>query len=142
MSFGTSVGDVIAIGTLAWKLYMRCRQSSDDFKNLSDSVASLHVALRETEVYLVEQGSGASASKERLAVVTNGCEKVLKALESVLDKYESLGTRSQRAWDRLRFGLKDIECLREQLRGNALLITTFNTSLMKSVIIRSDESSC
>ncbi|MCJ1269223.1 hypothetical protein MMC22_009112 [Lobaria immixta] len=50
-------------------------------------------------------------------------------MQCFLDKYNSLGTKTKRAWDRLGWGSKDIAALRSRLISNTVLLTTFvNTS--------------
>ena len=34
MSFGFSVGDCIAVGTLAWGIYRKCKGLSDEFEDV------------------------------------------------------------------------------------------------------------
>jgi hypothetical protein len=49
MSFGYSVGDFIAVGTLAWNVYKLCKAAPVSFGNISMEVPSLHVVIKEAE---------------------------------------------------------------------------------------------
>lgn len=127
---GLSVGDIFLISSLAWRVYRLCRDSSNEFKALSTEVASLHIVLKETEDQ-IQQNNVEKGYEARLLVIADGCKDVLEDLESFLSKYESLATKTQRTWDRLRWGSEDARKLRERLVSNTVLLTAFNTSIAK-----------
>lgn len=133
MSFGVGVGDIILLGTLTWKLYKNCKESSAEFNRMSGEVASLHVVIKETEEYVAET-QGLSPSRDaRLTILIDGCKEVLAELESLLNTYESLGTQAQRSWDRVRWGLEELADVRSRIISNTSLLTAFNSSLAKYV---------
>ena len=134
MSFGFSISDFITVPALAWKLYLSCKESSDDFKNISGQVASLHIVLKETSEHLSEYNL-APDREAQLIGLGKQCYDVLKDIESLLDRYESLGAASQRTWDRMRWGFEDTSALRDRLMLNTTILATFNTTLTKWVII-------
>lgn len=123
MSFGFSVGDFIAVSKLAWNVYKSCKEAPESFKNITTEVLSLHAVLREAEETLSSQ-SLPTTTQAHLKIVVDGCKDVLEELQSLIDKYESLGTRSKRTWDRLGWGSKDINELRSRLVSNTLLLNT------------------
>lgn len=136
MSFGIGAGDLITIGTLAWRLYKNCKDSSDEFKRIAGEVAGLHVVLKETEEY-IEESKGLSPSRDaRLAVLVDGCKDVLRDLEKLLVSYESLGTQAQRTWDRMKWGLQDLSHVRDGIITNTTLLTAFNSTLANSSTAR------
>ncbi|KAI9813510.1 MAG: hypothetical protein M1832_006308 [Thelocarpon impressellum] len=133
MSFGFGVTDVITISRLAWQIYKTCKESSDDFKRVSTEVASLHVILKETEEFLGDKENGLSQTrKERLSMLLETAHDVLKDLERQLSSYESLGTHSQRTWDRLKWGLEDVAEVRSRLISVNTTFAAFNSSLASS----------
>ena len=133
MSFGVSVGDIILLGSLTWKLYKNCKESSTEFRRISSEVASLHVVIKETEEYIKET-QGLSPSRDaRLTILVDGCKEVLTELESLLNNYESLGTQAQRSWDRMRWGFEELADVRSKIISNTTLLTAFNSSLAKYV---------
>ena len=83
MSFGYSVGNVIVVSTLVWKLYRVCKDSSNDFKNISSEVASLHVVLKELEENLSDQSMNTS-QQAQLSVIGDGCTDVINDLDDLL----------------------------------------------------------
>ena len=129
MSIGVSPSDFITIPTFAWTVYKACKESSDDFKHISTEVASLHIVLKETRDSLSEHILSRD-QETRLDTLGKACYDVLKDLEDLLKKYESLGTQSQRTWDRMRWGLEPISDLRDRLISNTTLLTAFNSSLL------------
>ena len=130
MSFGFSVGDFCTVTTLAWQIYKACKDSSDDFKNLSNEVASLHIVLKESFEHLQEEDLDLERQKS-LVGIGQGCEDVLKDIESRLDKYESLGTQSQRTWDRMQFGLEDTSKLKDRLLRSTTMLSGINSAITR-----------
>ncbi|KFX92266.1 hypothetical protein V490_05496 [Pseudogymnoascus sp. VKM F-3557] len=136
MSFGVGIGDIILLGTLTWKLYKNCKESSAEFNRISSEVASLHVVIKETEEYVTET-QGLSPSRDaRLTILIDGCKEVLLELEALLNNYESLGTQAQRSWDRVRWGLEELADVRSRIISNTSLLTAFNSSLANSSTAR------
>ncbi|MCJ1469020.1 hypothetical protein MMC07_007652 [Pseudocyphellaria aurata] len=123
MSFGVSAGDFALLGQLAFRIYKACKDAPDSFKNLSQEVSSLHMVLKEVEETLSDSGLSAP-QQSRLQCVGDGCRVVLENLQCSLDKYNSLGTKSKRTWDRLGWGSKDIAELRSRLISNTVMLTT------------------
>ncbi|KAJ3890783.1 hypothetical protein GG344DRAFT_48699 [Lentinula edodes] len=136
MSFGIGIGDVYLVSKFAWTIYKSCKDSGDDFKRLSNEVASLHVVLKETEDYVHEFPDFDTSRSYRLKILTDGCNDILKDLEKLLNSYESLGTQAQRTWDRMRFGLEDLTDVRSRLVSQATLLTAFNSTLINSSTTR------
>ena len=132
MSFGCGVGDIVGVSALAWKVFKACKESSEDFKNLSSEVASLHLVLKETEELVAENGSGLRGEQGlQLRHVADGCDRVLKEVEGLLKKYESLGTKSQRTWDRMKWGAEGISNVRTRLISNISMLSAYNTTMVK-----------
>lgn len=131
MSFGAGAGDIITLSRLAWSIYKTCKESSDDFKRVSTEVASLHVILKETEEFLHEDNGLSDSRRSRLATLIETSTDVLNDLKKQLSSYESLGTHSQRTWDRLRWGLEDIADVRSRLISVNTTLAAFNSSLTR-----------
>jgi hypothetical protein len=121
MSFGYSIGDITALGKLAWTVYKSCRDAPESFKNVSQEAMSLQSLLMEK--LSVETLS--PTSQARLKTIGDGCRNVLEELQSLVDKYESLGTQSKRTWDRMKWAHNDIAELRSRLSSNTILLSAF-----------------
>ena len=108
MSFGLSASDIIALPSFAWQVYKKCRDSSDDFVELSSEVASLHAVLSEVQALFHQYPGLGNANGGGLAVVLQGCHDVLKHLDERISKYQSLGTRKKRLRDRVKWFCKPL----------------------------------
>jgi hypothetical protein len=124
MSFGYSVGDFIALGTLTWRVYKSCKEASEAFQDISLEVLSLFAVLKEAEETVFAQPLS-PAKQERLQTVGDGCYRVLTDLDNLCKKYQSLGTQSKRTWDRMKWGSEDIAGLRARLISNTGLLTAW-----------------
>lgn len=127
MSFGYGVRDFLVVGQLCWKVYKRCKESHGTYAQLSTEVGALQNVLKETEELLSQQEL-ATAQQAKLATCRQGCEEVLNDLNGILEKYQSLGTRSQRTFDRLGFGMKDVSGIRLRLNLNVSMLDAFNNA--------------
>ena len=124
MSFGYGVGDVIAVGQLAWTVYKGCRDAPGSFNNISQEVLSLHAVLKEVEECLSSQPLSTDR-QSHLKDVTGGCGSVLKDLQALVDKYRTLDTKSKRTWDRVGFASENTAELRSRLTANTGLLTAY-----------------
>ena len=61
----------------------------------------------------------------RLNTILAGFSSVLRDLQYVVGKYQSLGTDDKSAWDQLKFGNEDISEIRSRLVMNMSFLTTF-----------------
>ena len=124
MSFGFSVGDFLLLGQLCWNVYKKCKDSTGIYAELTGDVSSFRSVVQETEELLSEQAL-TDLQKAKLLSCQKGCEAVLKDLDALLVKYESLGTRSQRTFDRMRMGREDLNGIRQRLILNGQLLDSF-----------------
>jgi hypothetical protein len=125
MSFGYSTSEIVALGQLSWKVYKSCRDAPESFKNVSQEALSLHALLLELGENLSAQTLSSPTRQARLKTIGDGCRDVLEELQTLVHKYESLGTQSKRTWDRVKWGSNDIAELRSRLSSNVLLLTAF-----------------
>ena len=120
MSFGFSVGDVVLLGQLAWKAVQNSQKACAEHDELTREVSSLHVVIRRLEKEAAKPESPLNRSgdhcKKELSVIVGGCEKVLKMLNRVLEKYNTLSERERsvkKLWQRVRFGNGDVADVRD-----------------------------
>ena len=135
MSFGFSVGDVVLLGQLAWNTVQNSRKSCGEHDELTREVSSLHVVIRRLEKEAAKPESPLNRPgdhcKEELSVIVDGCEKVLKMLNRVLEKYNTVSERersTKRLWQRARFGngeLADMSDLRAKLIHHTSALSLF-----------------
>ena len=122
MSFGYSVGDMMAISGLAVKVYTAYKDAPDDYRNISDEVVSLHIIINKAARHFESTTLSHDEQQEGLKVL-KGCENVLKELDSLIAKYDGLD--SANIFQRVKFGGKDIATLRERLVSNTGLLNSF-----------------
>jgi hypothetical protein len=134
MCLGVGVGDIIKLTEHAWALYKGYKDSSADFAQLATELQSLYVVLAETTDFLRENEDDVDTSRRnRLSMLHDGCCDVLRDMQALHARYESLGTQQQRTWDRMRFGMKDLTELRGRLVSCTTLLTAWNVAVIKYV---------
>jgi len=151
MSAPFGFGDIVAVGTLVWKVYTAYAAAPEQFRNFSQEILSLHVVVRKVEDQLGISSSDESAGLSRLPdsgsvaslrtkgkndlkILYNGLQIIMKELDDLLRKYQSLNLESTHSpIARLRWGQEDLVGLRDKLRSNIALLTAFNATLAKCV---------
>jgi hypothetical protein len=135
MNAGYGVGDVIAVSTFAWSVYKSCKDAPQQFHEISGEVSRLHIILKETGEVLTDLNEDLKPSKEaQLRELMTGCQEVLTDLEELLSKFRSLGSRSRRTFDRLRWSQGDVMTLRDRIVSNTTLLGTFCTTAQMCVL--------
>ena len=137
MSFGFGVSDFVTLPAFARKVYRACRDAPGGFKTFSDDIVSLHAILKEIEERLPEFRLNQD-QEARLAQLGKGCNDVLKDLESLIKRYHSLGTQTQRTWDRMGWGLEQTSDLRGRLNSNVTMLSAFLAALARCDLSASD----
>ncbi|KAJ9642590.1 hypothetical protein H2201_006307 [Coniosporium apollinis] len=129
MDFG--VGDSVLVCTLAWRLYRACKSSATEFQRIAAEVSGLHAVLKEIDESIEEDDTGLSAARaERLKELKGNAWAVLRDLEAELGHYDSLATTTQRKWDIIRFGLKDLADIRNRIISTTTSLAAFQTVLV------------
>ena len=90
MSFGFSVGDIMAISGLALKVYTAYKDAPDDYRNIADEVDSLHIIIEEATQHFDESTTLSTKKQQRGKKVLEGCQNLLKDLDALIEKYNAL----------------------------------------------------
>ena len=133
MSLG--VGDIVAISGLALKVCTAYKDALGDYQNISDEVESLHIIINRAAHHF-ESTTLSDNSQQEGHKVLRGCHKVLVDLDALIEKYNSLaskstGTSTSQALQRLKLsaslviGTEDIATLRARLTSNTTLLNGF-----------------
>ena len=110
-------------------------------------VISLHTVLKQLDDEFENPDSilnrtGASKSKE-LGLLAQSCNGALQQLNKLLIKYKSLGTKSKRAWDLLRWVTENLTEIREKIISHTssltLCLTTLGTGSLGRIEKKLDE---
>jgi hypothetical protein len=128
MSFGISTGDFITIGKIALDLYQQCHDAPDEFRALSSELANLRTVLELISLTMKERTLDTS-QKAYLHRLQEGCQDVLEELETLLNKYKSLGTNRKWKWKWISWGREKVPDIRQRLISNIGMLTSFNTTL-------------
>ncbi|CAF9920554.1 MAG: hypothetical protein HETSPECPRED_004278 [Heterodermia speciosa] len=113
MSFGSSIGDLVLLTQLAWKTVQNCRRACGEYAALTLEATSLHTLLQRLESELRTRPNGLIINRDiddvtkELANIVQGCEKNLRVLDLVLEKYNALSETQgsgRKLWQRVRFG--------------------------------------
>ena len=139
MSFASSVDDFLAGGTLVWRVFNTYAGAPEQFRNFSQEILSLHVVFKKVEDQLGNQGLGnntltlSARDTNDLKILHDGLQTIVKELDALLQKYNSLTENHTISFDRLRWGKEDLSGVRERIIAYVGLLTAFNTSLMSYV---------
>lgn len=141
MSFGYSTSDAIILVQLAWRTVQNSPKAVGEYDELTSEASSLHTVLQRLEKELASPWSPINRPgdtfREELESILAGCSNVLRALDGILTKHNSL-TRKERSgkklWHCWRFGNKDV-FLRD-LRSK-LCFYTSETALFLNMISNS-----
>ena len=134
MSFGFGIGDFLGVGKLVWDVYRAYADAPEQFRNFSKEILSLHVVFGKVEDQLRSQGHALRAKDtDDLKILHDGLKTVMEELDDLLKKYQSLSENPSISFDRVKWGQEDLVGLRDKLRSNVTLLTTFNSALAKYV---------
>lgn len=123
MSFGFSIGDFVALGDLALRIYRKCKSAGEDYSALADEVYEIQGPLTVLDHEIQSSGSWFSQiSHHQLAGLVlkanEDCKAVLQEIADALKKYEDVdpkgpgGRRMRRMLHVAKFS-GDVEHLKE-----------------------------
>jgi hypothetical protein len=140
MSFGYSVGDFLALTQLAWKVVRSSRKACGTHDELTREVTSLHLVLHRLQFEVSKPESLINRKddnrREELAVLSRDCNRVLRVLSQILEKYSALSDEERsftKLWQRIRFGngeMQDLTEIRQKISTYTSAITLFLNLLL------------
>jgi chromosome segregation ATPase len=143
MSFGVGAGDVFSVTMLAWNLYRNCKNSGEEFKRVADDLKNLHIVLKDIDETVEQDSTGLSRTRsERLNKVRSDTQSVLEQLAKELRAYGDLDTKTQKKWDALRWGMKDISDIKLRLIAITTNLNAFSSAITKYVASPRYECQC
>ena len=78
--FGVGVGDVLAVSTLALKVYTAYKEAPNELRNISDEINSLRIMTEKGEQRL-RNTTLTDTEKTQLSEILQGCENLLQDLD-------------------------------------------------------------
>ncbi|KAH7398330.1 hypothetical protein BKA66DRAFT_408005 [Pyrenochaeta sp. MPI-SDFR-AT-0127] len=127
MSFGISVGDILKLCELAGRVYKNCRDCTGEYKSLTTEARSLSNLLEDIQD---KHDKIPDNKRQQLVDACEPCIEVLQELDAVLLHYNTLDTKSKRAWDRLKWDPERFKAIRDRLTASVSMLNTFYTSLI------------
>lgn len=128
MSFGFSVGDFLAVLTLAGKIRKDFKGAPSQFKSISDDVRSLSIVIQDAHVNIDQMSDSQAAN---FAQILSSCKDLLTEVETLMDKWSVIskpqkGKAVQRLWKRLKWEPQEIMDLRARITSNVVLLNAYN----------------
>jgi hypothetical protein len=115
MSFGFGVGDIMVVCQLAWKVVVNCRKACGEYDVLTKHAASLHAVLGRLKDEASKPESLLNRNDdergEDLKKSIEECNKILRVLDNVLEKYNALSEdkrAGRRLWKKVMFGNREV----------------------------------
>ena len=100
MSFGFSISDANTLTQLGWKVVQNCRKACGEHDSLIHEVESLHAVLHRLETEISKPESLINRRKdtfrEEIQPIIHGCQKILRVLDQILNKYNGLKDDAKR----------------------------------------------
>ncbi|KAB5583440.1 hypothetical protein GE09DRAFT_302228 [Coniochaeta sp. 2T2.1] len=130
MSFGIGLGDIILLTKFATEICRACKHSAEEFRTISAEVNNLRVVFEDI-ADIIEQDKSALTQRrsERLADLIANSQSVLEDLHGELKHYSSLNTKTQKKYDILRFGFKNVAEIRMRIISTNTSLNSFYGSL-------------
>lgn len=143
MSFGFSLGDAIVLTQLASRAVQNSRKACGAHDELTQEITSLKLVLGRLKDEAAKAESPINrpgdSCREELQSLVVGSKKVLKVLENILVKYNSLSQEERsgrKLWQRIRFGNGEMQDLAE-LRAKLTFYTSALSLFLNMVSVDS-----
>ena len=128
MSFGFSVGDVIALTKMTARTYHGWKNACSHYSDITAELRVLDGILKRVEEEVTSENALFMRNQEDIKqwrVISAEIECVVQDLNDILGKYTSLGSDQKRNWDRIRFGFREHEEVRQRLQHKTSALTAF-----------------
>lgn len=138
MSFGFGVGDFLAVGNLAWRVYRSCKDLTEEFQEACREALTIHTVIRELQDEATDPqsplNSRGALRKQELVQLIKNLERTLRELDEIVTKYQGLARRERRIWDQLRLATEDLDKIRRKLTFHITAINAFTSSLSRGTL--------
>ena len=95
----------------AWKVAQNSRKACGEHDELTREVTSLHIVLKRLEHEAAKPESSMNGLnntyRKEIEAIADGCHRVLKILDQILEKYNALGEEERsgrKLWQKIKFG--------------------------------------
>ena len=128
MNFGFSAGDIATVVNVAWRAYSGWKRACGEYSEVTTSLDILFTHLERIQEETEEPDSvllRSTKDRRDLQTILASCEPTIRDLDGVLRKYKNLGRSRQSNWERLRFGIKNLDDLQKKLTRHNAEIAAF-----------------
>lgn len=128
MSFGFSPSDIVALVNITSKAYQGWKHACGEYSEVTGSLDSLLIVLHRIETEASKPNSvllRTTNDEHDLKDIFSNCEPTVRELHSIVTRYKSLGTSREKNWDKLRFGVKNLDPLRVKLAQHIATIAAY-----------------
>jgi len=122
MSFGSGIGDIIALTELAWKVWNGYSKAPKEFKDICGEIHCFASALENAPHSWPD-----AATQDQFQRIIAGCKELLDDLDKILQQYASLANAKGNTIDRLMWG-EDLGALRLRIVTSLSSLTNFYAS--------------
>lgn len=135
-SFGLSIGDLIAIGTLLYQTYTKCRGASGEYQSLAGELHTTRLILDSVRNAIEDVYSDLPQIHQRsLANVVAGLRATLLGLSRQLDKYPNLRPGQGMQISKLKFSLfENAQEARSKLNLHISMLNVWLSTVIWSVL--------
>lgn len=113
-------------------LYRSCLISSDLFKHVQNELAALLSALEATEEICLELRIDVN-NHPTLCNLSQSSHKVLQDLQEMKTHFDTVGAQSQVTWERMGWGVEELEDIRETISSHIATLNLVNTNMIKYI---------
>jgi hypothetical protein len=132
MSFGFSIGDVVALGQLVANAYKGWKSACGNYATVTDDLAKLDTIMERVEAEARSPTSIFASSTDDLRgweSLSQGCHTTVTELHRILTKYKSLSTSRKSNWERIRMGTENMDKLARDLTKKTASMGAYLTVL-------------
>ena len=140
MALPFSIGDLVAVGELAFSLYNQCRGAAEDFQDCAELCNHVNLIIQgcrpdKPDSVLREQDG------KTVSLLADSCTRTLKKFDKMLQRYDSLSSANHRVRDTLGFAYSrsELDKIRRRLNEQLLVITAFTSGTRVNTPTTTDE---
>ncbi|KAI1334222.1 hypothetical protein F5Y15DRAFT_297117 [Xylariaceae sp. FL0016] len=137
MSFGYSVGDIIALSGLALRIREAFKEAPKEYQEIDDAAKNLSAVLHQTGVEVIDLELD-DDQHSKLDGILKDCDRVLNELWAKLDASKEVKTeqssarkKMKRLWERLRWSPDDICKYRTRIILSCELLNSFLAAISR-----------
>jgi hypothetical protein len=129
MNVGAS--DILTVCLLAFQVYKKCKESSEQFRRIDTELGNLRNTLDEVRDAFEENQPLDPKRQERVDRGIREAEVCLLDVQKLLDSYESMYTQRKRMYDRAKFAIEDIKDLRSRITSHTTYLGILSQTIIK-----------